>query len=724
MSLFSNSSGFIIQSGNFYSAGGDVNIQNNQQLVIGRSETHLCDQGSTSSPSIAWDEHPEGSSSSGPVRSDRSWEVQRFLPYDNDARRRQVSPYPSQYPPRFDLWSGNQHKYPQVSSLPTMSTSFSTFLVPPRTSDAPSPRYSAANPPSLRFSPDTLTLPNFPYDTFSAPDNTQLSGIAEQAHSMDSQPSFPAPAQGTPSQNMYPSQHEPTTTIHNGTFIGGNVNNTVRHMYGESGLNILHRVSAAEAFHDPADSYDQPRCHPETRIEMQNKLWTWCINGEWLSGTDSHDTEPTILWVHGPAGAGKSAIMQTLSQRLENAGRLGGTFFFKRGHPTRGNAKVLFTTIALQLAVNSSHLEPRISRIVEKNPTLVGRSIGVQLRELILKPCLNLTSPPRIIIVDGLDECEGQNVQQDILRLLRDFTQHRTPLRFVIASRPEAHIHEVFNELSFRGLYRAFNVESSFEDIRNYLVAEFTRIHRDHPTMATVPAPWPSKDVLTHLVDKSSGYFIYASTVVKFVDDKNYRPSKRLEAITNISGTGSKSPFSALDELYCQILSAVPDNHHLVPILRVIEYFIYPPGLEQIDELLGLEDGETELSLRSLHSVLKFWGRGDPTFIHASFSDFLCDPSRAGSFYIGDPVGLADLARLVLTELGYMYQDPIKNGRKYPVAFWLIDNLPNLLLRVEPSEELFHLLKAINCDFIDRSENIETIVSCMKVRNCPWPRYI
>jgi hypothetical protein len=173
--------------------------------------------------------------------------------------------------------------------------------------------------------------------------------------------------------------------------------------------------------------------------------------------------------------------------------------------------------------------------------------------------------------------------------------------------------------------------------------------------------------VLHGLLGKSSGYFIYASTVIKFVDDKNFRPTQRLTAIESLRRTDHfQSPFGALDELYTQILSAAPQHPALVPILRVIDT---SPFLEcaDIDELLGLEDGDTELSLRGLHSILKFSGPGkQASFIHASFSDFVRDPSRAGNFYIADSVGLAELARLVLTELGYMYQDPIKNRKEIP----------------------------------------------------------
>ncbi|KAJ7859093.1 hypothetical protein B0H14DRAFT_2577460 [Mycena olivaceomarginata] len=47
--------------------------------------------------------------------------------------------------------------------------------------------------------------------------------------------------------------------------------------------------------------------------------------------------------------------------------------------------------------------------------------------------------------------------------------------------------------------------------------------------MVMVRYPWPSQEIVEDLVWKSSGYFIYASTVVKFVDDKNFRPTERLK---------------------------------------------------------------------------------------------------------------------------------------------------------------------------------------------------
>jgi hypothetical protein len=111
---------------------------------------------------------------------------------------------------------------------------------------------------------------------------------------------------------------------------------------------------------------------------MLDDLWEWSLES---------DASSRILWLHGPAGAGKSAIMQTFPRRLQDASRLGGCFFFKRAHATRGNGKTLFATIAYQLALGVHWLKAPISQIVEDDPSLVARSIETQLQRLICDPC-------------------------------------------------------------------------------------------------------------------------------------------------------------------------------------------------------------------------------------------------------------------------------------------------------------------------------------------------
>ncbi|KAJ7289628.1 hypothetical protein C8J57DRAFT_1027710, partial [Mycena rebaudengoi] len=62
---------------------------------------------------------------------------------------------------------------------------------------------------------------------------------------------------------------------------------------------------------------------------------------------------------------------------------------------------------------------------------------------------------PLTILIDGLDECEGQDVQQEIPRAIRNTSSTDSlPLRFIIASRPESHIRDVFDSPLYHGACR------------------------------------------------------------------------------------------------------------------------------------------------------------------------------------------------------------------------------------------------------------------------------
>ncbi|KAJ7806265.1 hypothetical protein B0H13DRAFT_1929698 [Mycena leptocephala] len=152
-------------------------------------------------------------------------------------------------------------------------------------------------------------------------------------------------------------------------------------------------------------------------------------------------------------------------------------FFFKRGHLSRGNENKLFSTLAYQLSLHFPELKRVISQVVEADPSITNRSLSIQLQRLIIEPCrLNLHGHTLTLIIDGLDECEGQNIQQEILRSIgRVMHDKFLPLRFLIVSRPEPHIGEIFIGM----LHNALNVNQSSEDVRKYLLDEFARIHQE-----------------------------------------------------------------------------------------------------------------------------------------------------------------------------------------------------------------------------------------------------
>jgi hypothetical protein len=89
--------------------------------------------------------------------------------------------------------------------------------------------------------------------------------------------------------------------------------------------------------------------------------------------------------------------------------------------------------------------------------------------------------------------------------------------------------------------------------------------------MPDVKSPWPLADHLRELVWRASGQFIYAATVIRFVDSDTYlrTPEEKLNIIMK-PGPMQGSAFSELDRLYTQILSQYSDSEVLVHTLGVI----------------------------------------------------------------------------------------------------------------------------------------------------------
>ncbi|KAF7362588.1 WD40 repeat-like protein [Mycena venus] len=401
-------------------------------------------------------------------------------------------------------------------------------------------------------------------------------------------------------------------------------------------------------------------------------------------------------------------------------------FFFKRGHTTRGNANALFVTLAYQLAVHDQILKPLIWRSVKDDPSVVGRHMDVQLRDLIIRPChsLNRHSALPVLLIDGLDECDDHNVQQEILRLIEDAVrEHPRMLKILIASRPESHISEVFHGTMLRGLCRGFDINQSFADVEKYLLAEFARIHREHhETMQNAPTPWPSCEVISTLVSRSSGYFMYAATVIKFIDDKDFRPTERLATVVQNLSTTVARPFAALDHLYIQIFSSIPDRSRLLPILCVIINF--RSSSKDIEQLLGLDPGDVRLALRRLHSVLQVPPNDfdDISVYHASFRDFLGDETRSGEFCLGTLERRLELARSGLKSMSYLYDASSGRRRsdtKHVAWKHGIDIINYLVSSIPPSADLLPLIRSVNPEFFWRAQD-----SVMMQRMVDWLRKI
>jgi hypothetical protein len=260
-----------------------------------------------------------------------------------------------------------------------------------------------------------------------------------------------------------------------------------------------------------------------------NHYQTWCPS-------------KAILLLSGPAGAGKSAISHTLAESYGTRNLLAASFFFSRGNGPRGILRYFLTTIAHQLAMAKREWFDSIGRVVAKNPNIINQSLDQQLQKLIVEPLQSTTIrrvmngesfiPPQpfLVVIDGLDECKNDDDHSVLLRYITEVVHtHRLPFTFLIASRPDPHIHHEFEKHPTLSMISNFLfLRESYDDVAIFLHHGFHQIRENYhkSTGVVVDPTWPSNNDVKHLVERSSGYFVYASIVLGTAGTQTCFPGK------------------------------------------------------------------------------------------------------------------------------------------------------------------------------------------------------
>ena len=119
-------------------------------------------------------------------------------------------------------------------------------------------------------------------------------------------------------------------------------------------------------------------------------------------------------------------------------------------------------------------------------------------------------------------------------------------------------------------MMRHFVLDDSYcpnDDIRLFLQSKFDEIKQNHPLHSLLPPKWPSNSEISCLVEKSLGQFIYAATVMKYLNSPHSWPTDRLDIIFGLSNPGIDMPFAELDALYIHIFSRVKNIKRAFKIL-------------------------------------------------------------------------------------------------------------------------------------------------------------
>jgi hypothetical protein len=128
-----------------------------------------------------------------------------------------------------------------------------------------------------------------------------------------------------------------------------------------------------------------PTCHPDTRADLLRQIY------EWAEQPEDQPQAHAIFWLNGMAGTGKSIISRTVACHFASIGRLGASFFFKRGDGDRGKVTKFFTTIAAQLVLAVLGVAVHVRNALESDIGVVGKAMREQFEKLILEPLSKIT---------------------------------------------------------------------------------------------------------------------------------------------------------------------------------------------------------------------------------------------------------------------------------------------------------------------------------------------
>jgi len=384
-------------------------------------------------------------------------------------------------------------------------------------------------------------------------------------------------------------------------------------------------------------------CTPGTRVRILRDITKWA--------NDTSLKSQSIYWLLGQAGSGKSTIAYTIARRFEFASDaddtivLGGNFFCSRQfEETRFETRII-RTIVYHLALRWKVFADALRHCGKFNT--VHHNVRAQLESLLIEPweqarLAEPSKPPHfLVVIDALDEIDGQGGSVFLRDLLDVINKHRLRgLKFFATSRPDPDLVTYLRSFEDKQFYRLEQVpiREAQADITTYLNSNL-------PHFAGRPE-------VEKLVVQAAGLFIYAATIVKYLEGYESPEQKvRLDMLSSVSDPAmsqtSEEETPLLDGLYLQVLSDAFHSFkgvfflHRLHILHTFLCSAERTSTSLVAKLL-YPSNETNPAfsytivadkvLARLHAVL-YIENDKVLSYHKSFSDFIFDQNRAKEFW-------------------------------------------------------------------------------------------
>ena len=364
---------------------------------------------------------------------------------------------------------------------------------------------------------------------------------------------------------------------------------------------------------------------------------------------------PPIYWLNGSAWVGKSTIARTIAESLSKNEQLGASFFCSRKEEDLSNPKLIFPTLAVQLAHKYPLFKSKFIQAIRHNPEVGHGSLEAQVKQLIIGPLEQSCIQGTVVVIDALDECKDKEAVSQILSVLKAlmFEIRKIKLKIFIASRPGPRLPKGFPDFD-SGEVKIFSLhEVESREVEEDMTLFFRdKLSEPRRGIMDLPVEWLAQGDLDKLGKHAEGLFIYAMAMVSRLFSNGpgvgaayYFEPKQENYISKAQMTDGKSICSLYTSAFEGFFgSFIPET-----CSRVLGGLIcaqYPISPSTMAELLDLDVEFVRFQLESVESfvILQKDNNHPVRPFHKSFATFLTnltDPPYLGwdnkRFFLSPP---------------------------------------------------------------------------------------
>ena len=389
-------------------------------------------------------------------------------------------------------------------------------------------------------------------------------------------------------------------------------------------------------------------------ISKDSCMWLFG-RSEYMSWYDRSQStsEPSLLWVTGIPGSGKTHLATRTIQKLQKS-HIVPYFYCDSSDVERCSPLSILRAWVWQLLLQ----QPHIPAVIVKEKTK-----GAQPTTVSMKDCLiELLSTDYghlscVLVLDALDECPPKE-RREICEFLAVLAKHASILLF---SRPDRDISNVLTAAQTPIAYSQLQISEldTEQDIADYLKASVE-------TRLKIPDEAQRLEIITTLCDRAKGMFQWAALMVETLAGDMFFED-HLQTLNSLP--------DGLDELYGRILGSLLSNKYWERSRCLLQWLACAERPLNVDELgcvlsitidepmpRSFASMDLEGYIRQLCGVLvDFKSRPGKssivTLIHASVKDFLLDSLQrlkpCGSLIVDPIESHTLLARSCVTYLCY-----------------------------------------------------------------------